>query len=129
MFLHLSLRGFSLTKSKTAKKLKNWLLRNNFWRLIIRMKKTQIIFLGIGIILIGALFSLPTMVVENSEEDIPMEESEATGISPGADESHEAVLDPTVRDQVNSLKTGLEQEADQTRFVTLADSIGDIFHA
>ena len=129
MFQRSSLRGFSLTKSKTAKKLKNWLLWNNSWRSFTRMKKTQIIFLGIGIILIGALFSLPTMVVENSEEDIPMEESEATGISPGLDESHETVLNPTDRDQVDNLKAGLEKEEDQPGFVTLADSIGDIFYA
>lgn len=93
------------------------------------MKKSQIIFLAIGIILIGALFSLPTMVVENSDEDIPMEEGGAAGISPQSEVSHEAMLNPTVRDHVNDLKARLDKEENQTSFAALADSIGDIFHA
>ena len=90
------------------------------------MKKSQIIILVVGIISIGLLYSLPTIVVENSEEDIPMEEGGAT---PQSMEAHEPYLSEEDREQVNSLRGDLDNEENGERFIALADSIGNVYRA
>src|SRR5690606_15176084 len=91
------------------------------------MKKSQIIFLVIGIILIGALFSLPTIVVDNSDQDIVMEETGEAAVTPSIAETHETALSPAAREQVNTLRAGLENEEDSEKYVILADSIGKVY--
>jgi len=91
------------------------------------MKKSQIIFLVIGIILIGALFSLPTIVVDNSDQDIVMEETGEAAVTPSITETHETALSPSAREQVNNLMAELENEEDSEKYVILADSIGKVY--
>ncbi|MEX2592361.1 MAG: tetratricopeptide repeat protein [Anditalea sp.] len=91
------------------------------------MKKSQIIFLAVGIVFIGLLYSLPRVVVENSPESVPMEEVGSAGIPGEAEETHEPVLSTTEREQVNSLKAELDNEDDREKFTILADSIGNMF--
>src|SRR5665811_606716 len=93
------------------------------------MKKSQIIFLAVGIIVIGLLYSLPRVVVDNSKENIPMEEPDSTNIATDPEETHEPVLSTTEREQVNSLKAEMENEEDRENFTILADSIGNMFLA
>jgi len=93
------------------------------------MKKSQIIFLVIGIILIGTLFSLPTIVVDNSDQDVVMEETDAAGVAPSISDSHETALSSSAREQVDSLRAELEDEEDREKYAILADSIGKVFQA
>lgn len=93
------------------------------------MKKTQIIFLVTGVILIGALFSLPTVVVDNSEDDVVMDESGSVITAPSFSETHENELPASAREQVDQLKAVLEQEEDREKYTILADSIGKVFHS
>ena len=93
------------------------------------MKKTQIFLTVAGIILIAALFSLPTIVVDNSDEDIVMEDTDSTNVTPAAREAHDNSLSPSDRDQVDNLMAVLENEEDRGKFVTLADSIGKVYLA
>ena len=93
------------------------------------MKKTQIIFLIVGIILIGTMYSLPRMVVDNSNEGVPMEETDSTSTATSIAETHEPVLTSTERETVNSLKASLDSEQDREKFTILADSIGNTFRA
>ena len=80
------------------------------------MKKTQIIFLIVGIILIGTMYSLPRMVVDNSNEGVPMEETDSTSTATSIAETHEPVLTSTERETVNSLKASLDSEQDREKF-------------
>src|SRR5690606_6468109 len=93
------------------------------------MKKTQIIFLVTGIILVGALFSLPTVVVDNSEDDVVMDESGSVVTAPSFSDTHESELPASVREQVDQLKAALGAEEDREKYVILADSLGKVFHA
>lgn len=96
---------------------------------VVPMKKSQIIFLAVGIIFIGLLYSLPRIVVENSEENIPIEQSDSASMALETEETHEPVLSTPEREQVNSLEAELKNEDDREKFTTLADSIGNIFLA
>jgi tetratricopeptide (TPR) repeat protein len=91
------------------------------------MKKSQIIFLAVGIISIGLLYSLPRVVVENSQEEVPMDESGSVNMPPSTEETHEPVLSTTEREQVNLLKAEMNNEEDREKFTILADSIGNMF--
>src|SRR5690606_29776738 len=92
-------------------------------------KKTQIFLSLIGIILIAALYSLPRIVVDNSEENIVMEETDSLSVSPSAEENHDPALTPSDRQQVDNLKAALENEEDRGKFIILADSIGKVYTA
>lgn len=93
------------------------------------MKKSQIIFIVIGFALIGALYSLPTIVVDNSDEDVVMDETASASAGPSISETHETELSSSAREQVNSLKAELESEEDREKYIILADSIGKVFQA
>jgi tetratricopeptide (TPR) repeat protein len=93
------------------------------------MKKSQIVFLIAGIILIGLLYSLPTMVVDNSDENVAMEEVDSLSNSPQADDTHEPALSTEDRDQVELLRAALDNEEDREKFTILADSIGRVYTA
>lgn len=91
------------------------------------MKKSQIIFLALGIILIGALFSLPTVVVDNSEDDVVMDESGSVTAAPSFSETHETELPASAREQIDHLKAELGKEEDREKYTILADSIGKVY--
>jgi len=93
------------------------------------MKKSQIIFLILGIILIGALFSLPTVVVDNSEDDVVMDESGSVISPPSFSETHETELPASIRERVDNLKAELEKEEDREKYTILADSIANMYHS
>lgn len=94
------------------------------------MKKLQIIFLATGIVFIGLLYALPRVVVDNTVENVPMEEADSASVAvPAEGEDHEPVLSTTEREQVNSLKAALDIEEDREKFAILADSIGNMFVA
>lgn len=93
------------------------------------MKKTQIIFLVSGLVLIGILFSLPSIVVENSDEDVVMEEGESAGVAPSLSETHESDLSDSDRKRVGELKTELDKEEDRVKYTILADSIGNTYQS
>src|SRR5690606_1504126 len=91
------------------------------------MKKTQIFLLLAGIVLIVGLYTLPRIVVDNSDENIVMEETDSVSATPSAEEAHEASLSPSDRGQVDNMKAALENEEDLGEFVNLADSIGKVY--
>lgn len=93
------------------------------------MKKSQIIFLVAGVILIGVLFSLPTIVVDNSDEDVAMEEVDPQNVPQQAAAAHEPGLSTEDRDRVDLLRAELDSEEDREKFTILADSIGKVYSA
>src|SRR5690606_17027444 len=69
------------------------------------------------------------VVVDNSNEGVPMEETDSTSTAPSIEETHEPVLTSSEREKVNSLKANLDSEQDREKFTILADSIGNLFRA
>lgn len=93
------------------------------------MKKSQIIFLILGIILVSVLFSLPTVVVDNSQDDVVMDESGSVSTAPSFSDNHENALSAAAREQVDQLKAQLESEEDREKYTILADSIGKVYQS
>lgn len=93
------------------------------------MKKSQILFLVVGVILIGTLYALPRIVVENSDDDVLMEETDSAVVPPSFTDTHENNISESARQEVDDLKAQLEDEEDREKYTILADSIGGVFQA
>ncbi len=90
------------------------------------MKKSQIIFLVAGVMLIAVLFSLPMVVVEsNDEEDMAMEEDDLG--SPFSENQHNSALTPEAQDAISRLRGEMNAEEDKEKFATFADSTAAVF--
>jgi outer membrane protein len=91
------------------------------------MKKSQIIVLILGIISIGALFSLPRVVVDNKEGDATLVEEEAMASSPPVEELHDAPISAEARAALSSLASQLESEGNSEKFSDLVDSLASLY--
>ncbi len=91
------------------------------------MKKSQIIFLVAGVVLISVLFSLPMVVVENNggDEDMAMEEDDLG--SPFSENQHNSALTPEAQAAISRLKGEMSAEEDKEKFATFADSTAAVF--
>ncbi|EON75222.1 hypothetical protein ADIS_4393 [Lunatimonas lonarensis] len=90
------------------------------------MKKSQIIFLLFGIVLIVVLYSLPMVVVDNQGEGAIEEEADL-GNSFNPDNQHNASLTPEAQSLIDKLKGEMEIEEDKEKFAIFADSTGAIY--
>ncbi|KEO73494.1 tetratricopeptide repeat protein [Anditalea andensis] len=91
------------------------------------MKKSQIIVLSVGLILVVALYTLPTMVVDNAEDTANLEQTAEAAPSDMAAEMHDPNMAPVDRSAVQNLKVRLENEDNKENFATFADSIGSLY--
>ncbi|WP_114747965.1 tetratricopeptide repeat protein [Pleomorphovibrio marinus] len=90
------------------------------------MKRSQIIFLLFGVVLIVVLFSLPMVVVENNEEEGMAVEEGDLG-STFSDPQHNSSLTPEAKEAITRLKGEMEVEEDKEKFATFADSTARVF--
>ena len=90
------------------------------------MKKTQIIFLLVGIALIAVLFTLPTIVVDNDNDGVVMEENDL-GNSLSLEDQHTSTLSPEAQSMIERLKGEMESEGNKEKFAIFADSTASIF--
>lgn len=90
------------------------------------MKKTQIIFLSIGVALIAVLYSLPTVVVDNDNDEVVIDENDL-GNSPGMISQHSPSLSPEAQSMIDRLKGEMESEENKEKFAIFADSTALIF--
>lgn len=67
--------------------------------------------------------------MDNSEENVVMEEADSLNVAQEADETHEPSLSTADRDQVNGLMAELDNEEDSEKFTILADSIANVYFA
>lgn len=90
------------------------------------MKKSQIIFLISGVVLVAVLYALPMVVVDNANEGVVEEEADL-GNSFDFDSRHDTSLTPEAQSLVDKLKGEMEIEEDKEKFAIFADSTASIY--
>ena len=91
------------------------------------MKKSQIIVLTFGVVLIAVLFTLPTMVVDNAEDNTNLEQTAAADPSMVSEEMHDPNVSPIDRSKMAELRGRLANEESKENFAIFADSIGSLY--
>lgn len=93
------------------------------------MKRSQLILIALGIIAVGGLYVLPSVVVDNeSKADAVSQENESTAAS-SADPvaMHEAELSPDQRLQINTLKLQIAENSSKEELKSSAEEIAGIY--
>ncbi len=91
------------------------------------MKRSQIIFVVVGLLLTYFLYSLPLVVVENEQGDLATSESDlGSDVNPEAN-SHGSSLNATDLEMIENLMGQMEGEPDDENFVIFADSIASVY--
>jgi len=91
------------------------------------MKKSQIVVLSVGVILIAVLYTLPTMVVDNAEDNTNLEQAVAADQSAVSGEMHDPNVTPVDREKMQDLRVRLANEESKENFAIFADSIGSLY--
>lgn len=93
------------------------------------MKRSQLILIAIGVIAVGGLYALPSVVVDNeSKADAISQENESTSASstdPVA--MHEAELSPDQRLQINTLKLQIAENPSKEELKSSSEEIAAIY--
>lgn len=90
------------------------------------MKKSQIIAIVIGIVAIGLLFSLPTVIVKNDESESAI--SEAGNSNPsGMEDLHNAPIGPEAQEALQRISERLSKEENLERFAALTDTLASLY--
>lgn len=91
------------------------------------MKKSQIIVLAVGVVLIAVLFTLPTMVVDNADDNTDLEQTAAADPSMVSEEMHDPNVSPIDQSKMVELRAKLVNEESKENFAIFADSIGSLY--
>ncbi|WP_291785124.1 tetratricopeptide repeat protein [Cecembia sp.] len=91
------------------------------------MKKSQIIILVIGIAVIGILYSLPRVVVDNEEGNAEIGEQATSSSGSSVEELHDAPVSEEAREALDAIAGKLQGESDKERFLVLADTLALIY--
>jgi tetratricopeptide (TPR) repeat protein len=91
------------------------------------MKKSQIIVLSLGLVLIAGLFTLPRIVVDNKPDNENMEQAAGNEASSVSGEMHDPNVSSTDREIMENLKVKLVNEDSKENFAIFADSIGSLY--
>lgn len=90
------------------------------------MKKSQIIILVLAVAVIGVLYSLPRVVVDNEEGTSGITEEPGT-TAPAVEEMHDAPISSEAREALSSIASRLKNEVDREKFVALADTLAALY--
>ncbi|MGY6741837.1 MAG: tetratricopeptide repeat protein [Cecembia sp.] len=90
------------------------------------MKKSQIIILVVGIAVIGLLYSLPRVVVDNEEGNTGIVD-QGTPSAPSVESLHDAPVSEEAREALDAIANRLQGESDKERFLVLADTLALIY--
>lgn len=90
------------------------------------MKKSQIIVLVLAVAVIGLLYLLPRVVVDNEEGSSGIAD-EAVKTAPAVEEMHDAPISAEARETLNSIALRLKNEVDREKFVALADTLAALY--
>lgn len=90
------------------------------------MKKSQIIAVVLGIVIIGLLFSLPRVIVKNDGDDAAI--SEAGNSTPsGMEDLHTAPVAPEAQEALQRISEKLSKEENLERFAALTDTLASLY--
>ncbi|WP_186757059.1 tetratricopeptide repeat protein [Echinicola salinicaeni] len=90
------------------------------------MKKSQIILVVAVVVAIGVLYSLPRVVVDNSEEGQNMAQQGDATSEPVTD-AHNASVSDSDKSTVSGLAAKLKKEESKEKFAIFADSLASIY--
>jgi tetratricopeptide (TPR) repeat protein len=90
------------------------------------MQKSQIIVLVLAVAIIGILYSLPRVVVENEESSSGIIE-DAGKSAPAIEEMHDAPISAEARQVLSSIASKLKNEIDREKFVALSDTLAALY--
>lgn len=93
------------------------------------MKRSQLILIAIGIIAVGGLYALPSVVVdsESKADSVSQENGSAATSSEDPVELHEAELSPDQRLQINTLKLQIAENSSQEEVKSSTEEIAAIY--
>jgi tetratricopeptide (TPR) repeat protein len=92
------------------------------------MKKSQIIIIAVGVAVIGLLYSLPRVVVDNEEGNVGIGEQSAPPASGSSAEAlHDAPVSEEAREALDVISGELEGEREREKFLVLADTLALIY--
>lgn len=93
------------------------------------MKRSQLILIAIGIIAIGGLYALPSVVVDNESkaDGVSQENSSASTTSTDPIAMHEAELSPDQRLQINTLKLQIAENSSKEEVKSSTEDIAAIY--
>ncbi|MEX2567407.1 MAG: tetratricopeptide repeat protein [Cyclobacteriaceae bacterium] len=92
------------------------------------MKRSQIVFVVSGLLLLYFLYSLPMIVVENSGDNMGTAEGDL-GSSMVEEESHGSSLSAEDQKVIDDLMSEMEGEPDNKNFVIFADSLAKVYES
>ncbi|PZX58048.1 tetratricopeptide repeat protein [Algoriphagus chordae] len=93
------------------------------------MKRSQLILIALGVITIGGLYVLPTVVVDNESkaDSVSQENDSAATSSTDPVAMHEAELSPDQRLQINTLKLQIAENASKEVVKSSTEEIAAIY--
>jgi outer membrane protein len=93
------------------------------------MKRSQLILVIIGIVLIAGLYALPKVVVDNEAgaTDISQEDSESSTDPTDPIALHEAEISPVQADEISSLKLKVSEKSTEKEFISSSERLGEIY--
>jgi tetratricopeptide (TPR) repeat protein len=91
------------------------------------MKKSQIIFIVAGLVMVATLYSLPMIVVENDGENLSMEEDDLSSDFDSTGALHNATLSAEAQSVIEKLVGEMDVADDKEKFVIFADSIASFY--
>lgn len=91
------------------------------------MKKSQIIFIFAGLVMLAALYSLPMIVVDNDADNLSVEEDDLSSGIDSADALHNAILSPEAKSIIEKLTGEMDMADDKENFIIFADSIASFY--
>lgn len=93
------------------------------------MKKSQLILIVIGVIAIGGLYALPSVVVDNESKADAVSQENTTSPSSSTDPvaMHEAELSPDQRLQINTLKLQIAENSSTEEVKSSTEEIAAIY--
>ena len=90
------------------------------------MKKSQIIILVVGVVVIGLLYSLPRVVVDNEEGNSGIG-GQASSQGPSVESMHDAPVSEEAREALQAIAERLRGEKDRERFLALTDTLSLLY--
>lgn len=93
------------------------------------MKRSQLILIALGVIAVGGLYALPSVVVDNESkaDSVSQENQSATPSSTDPVAMHEAELSPDQRLQINTLKLQIADNSSKEELKSSTEEIAAIY--
>ncbi|MEB2778974.1 tetratricopeptide repeat protein [Algoriphagus sp. C2-6-M1] len=93
------------------------------------MKRSQLILIAIGVVAVGVLYALPSVVVDNESKADGVSQEDSSAATPSTDPvaMHETELSPDQRLQINTLKVQIAENSSKEEVKTSTEELAAIY--